>query len=259
MKPTPAFATEADLCKCFIAAVDAEEWTVYPETGDWDLLLVRKADGFQIGVQAKLAFNPHVISQALDGYWRGDHRGGEPDCRAVLVPAKCSQAYLGEICDYIGLTVITMESPLRHVSLRYNAMFQPALPKYGGDDEYHWHEWAPAKRLKLPDYIPDVTAGVKSPTRLTEWKIKALKIAITLEKRGYLTRKDFGHLRIDHRLWISAEKGWLDIVDGRFVAGPRFPKFKKIHPAVYKQIEESAEAWMLKELSLPLDHQQSLF
>jgi hypothetical protein len=39
---------------------------VYPETEGWDILLVRVSDGFQIGIQAKLALNIGVINQCLE-------------------------------------------------------------------------------------------------------------------------------------------------------------------------------------------------
>ena len=50
-----------------------EEWTSYAETAGWDILLVRKTDGFQIGIQAKLKITPFVMAQCLDEYpWSVD-------------------------------------------------------------------------------------------------------------------------------------------------------------------------------------------
>lgn len=63
---TKPFPTEAALCAAFIAAIDKRAWTPYAETAGWDILLVRKVDGFQIGVQAKLVFNLDVVNQAID-------------------------------------------------------------------------------------------------------------------------------------------------------------------------------------------------
>lgn len=45
------FKTEAELCLAFSEVATAAGWTVYPETGGWDQLLVNAA-GEQIGVQA---------------------------------------------------------------------------------------------------------------------------------------------------------------------------------------------------------------
>lgn len=252
---TPAFTSESDLCARFIAALNADDWTCYAETGNWDILLVRKPDGFQIGVQAKLRFTPEVITQCLDSSaWAVDKAG--PDCRAVLVPAKGVQHHLGIICDYVGVTVIAVESPHRD-GAGGRVVFSPQLPKFRGHDNGDWQEHAPAKRIKLPEYVPDVAAGAKSPMTLSDWKIKAIKIAVTLEKRGHLTRADFRHLSIDHRLWMPTERGWLTRKGFTFIAGPSIPNFKKMHPKVYAEIAANADAWMLKELP-PAMRQASL-
>lgn len=240
-----AFTSETDLCSRFITALNADDWTAYAETGGWDILLVRKVDGFQIGVQAKLRFTPEVITQCLDSSaWRVDKAG--PDCRAVLVPAKGVQHHLGVICDYIGVTVIQVESPHRD-GADGRVAFRPQLPKFRGHENGDWIEIAPAKRIKLPEYVPDVPAGASAPLQLTDWKIKAIKIAITLQKRGRLTRKDFAHLMIDHRLWIAPERSWLVVSDGVFMAGTKMPNFKKMHPKVYAEIAANADAWIFKE------------
>jgi hypothetical protein len=59
------YRTEADLCAAFLAALRRdyqEKWLAYAETEGWDVLLVRQKDGFQIGIQAKLALNASVIN-----------------------------------------------------------------------------------------------------------------------------------------------------------------------------------------------------
>lgn len=56
------FKTEADLCAAFIASIDSR-WTPYAETAGWDILLVRHADGFQIGIQAKQKMNTEVVNR----------------------------------------------------------------------------------------------------------------------------------------------------------------------------------------------------
>ena len=64
-----AFRSEADLCAAFLAALErehAKKWMAYAETAGWDILLVRLKDGFQIGIQAKLALNDLCHHQAND-------------------------------------------------------------------------------------------------------------------------------------------------------------------------------------------------
>lgn len=240
-KPKP-FATEVELCKAFIESLP-QGWTPYAETADWDILLVRKSDGFQIGVQAKLVLNVAVMGQALEegGAWWATREG--PDCRAVLVPGY--QGTLGRIADYLGVTVIYLdEHPIGS-----RRLFHPHLPSDGnpGIGMSQWHDWATSKRCDLPAYVPDVAAGSSAPLQLTNWKIAALKIEATIEIRGWVTRADFAHHRIDHRRWLARENGWLANEAGRLVKGPRFPNFANQHPRNYAEIKADAEAWMPKE------------
>lgn len=237
--PEPRFALETDLCARFAAGV-GEAWQPYTETAGWDILLVRKADGFQIGVQAKLRFNTDVVSQTLESGWWADRNG--PDCRAVLVPGYVAIGGLDGICGYIGLTVIRCW-PEGHPHCRWRASgFEPALPKARSDDWGEaWHELAPWRRCKLPAFVPDVVAGDKAPLRLTEWKIAALRVAAILELRGHVTRADFRLLKIDVRRWLTAQ--WLRAEDGRLVEG-NMPAFRRQHPKVYAQILAEAPTWM---------------
>lgn len=224
------FATEAELCARFISGIGSK-WVAYAETAGWDILLARKSDGFQIGIQAKLRFNAHVLSQAIESKYDTTRAG--PDCRAVLVPLG-SDGGLTEIARYVGITVITTDDA------KGRARSWPYLPdeKYGLTDE--WFEQCPVKRHKLPDYVPDVPAGARAPVQLTTWKISAIKIAITLETRGFVTREDFKAHGIDHRRWVP--QGWLVSQSGQMKPGPALPNFKGQHPKVYEQIKAPATA-----------------
>jgi hypothetical protein len=240
MKTPKPFAKEADLCAAFIEALP-DSWTAYPETAGWDILLVRKKDGFQIGIQAKLRLNTDVINQAIDeyGYWSAADPG--PDCRALLVPESKGFA---RICQYLALVVITPSQPISYgpKATRSRWRFDPSLPEVGHYLAGDWPEWAPATRCKLPAYVPDVIAGASAPTQLTDWKIKALKLAVLLEKNGAVQRTDFKHLQLDHRRWVEGR--WLSITpNGGFIAGSNWPDFKRAHPRVYVEIEADFEKW----------------
>jgi hypothetical protein len=239
VKQPKHFATEADLCARFLSALP-RGWTPYNETAGWDILLVRNSDGFQIGIQAKLKLNAEVIAQTLeDGYWPCD---AGPDCRAVLVPDGVA-GHFGKIAACLGLTVLQVRPPYRPGV--YGPAFTPDLP-----DERHdwaqrdWFEQCPVKRHELPEYVPDVAAGASAPLQLTKWKIAAIKIAVTLEQRGYVTRADFKQHRIDHRRWVA--QGWLKAKAGRYLAGQAAPNFKAQHPVVWEQIAADAVKWMPK-------------
>lgn len=247
------FATEAALCAAFLADIPPL-WTAYAETEGWDILLVRKADGFQIGVQAKLRLNAHVIAQALEewGSWSADRAG--PDCRAILVP-EAGAAGFEVIAVYIGLTVIRMQSPTSYRSPWEVRRYSPPLPGERGDEstgDTTWHEWAPMKRHKLPEYVPDVPAGAPSPRLLSQWKIKAIKVAITVERRGYITRADFKHLAFDHRRLLAPGLGWLTPGENGYVRSRLMPDLKKLHPRAYDQIAADFGKWGLPQMELQI-------
>jgi hypothetical protein len=238
-----AFKTEIELCARFIAAI-GNDWTAYNETAGWDILLVRKDDGFQIGIQAKLKLSTDVINQAIESEWV--HTTG-PDCRAVLVPWGDARGF-DKICAYAGLTIIRVTAPGSDEKYIYrHNVFDPNLPTMKAGWRQEWFELAHDKRHDLPEYVPDVAAGASAPLQLTDWKIKAIKIAVTLERRGHVTRQDFKHHGIDHRRWIAPGQGWLVVTDGRYTRGPRFPNFKAQHPVVYEQIQADAKKWISPE------------
>ena len=164
--------------------------------------------------------------------------GGGGASTAILVPD--GEGRLGRIAAYIGITVISV---LPVSQYRRKPEFRPHLPdgeKWARDD---WREWCPTKRCALPEYVPDVPAGQSAPVQLTAWKIAAIKIAVTIELRGYVTRDDFKHLEIDHRRWLTND--WLRAENGRWVSW-RPPDFKLQHPRVYAEIVADAEKWMRK-------------
>lgn len=235
---TGPFAKETDLCAAFIASLP-EGWTAYAETGGFDIVLVRNADGVQIGVEAKLKLNGKVICQAAE-YVSSYHVAREnPDFRAVLVPFGVSQD-LAPVCAHLGITVIGMHAP----EYRYSPKFSPELPRISKHswDGRGWYELCPAKRISLPDWVPDVKAGDSAPLALTPWKIGAIKLVITLARRGYLTRQDFAHFDISMSRWTQGK--WI-IKDGQggWIAGPYMPNFKRQHPVNFDQIAADFDKW----------------
>lgn len=245
--PPAKYATEAELCAEFLALVDTKQWTAYAETAGWDILLSRNGDGAQIGIQAKLKFNAHVVTQSLDEYWRFRERG--PDYRAVLVPDYVGSNGLGTICCYIGLNVLQVYRD-RHSP----AEIRPKLPTHqvekGWDPE--WHDWHPTERHILPAYVPDVAAGSSAPIQLTDWKIRALKLGVLIDLRGFVTRGDMKDLGLDHRRWTCKSTGYLKFDEGRggYVPHSDFPPFSQTHPTVFQQIKADAAKWMTPEMKL---------
>lgn len=236
------YTKETELCKKFIESVK-DAWTCYPETGGFDILLARKEDGFQIGVEAKLVLNAKVITQVAEriGHYYADSPG--PDCRAILVPER-SGITLAGVCELLGITVIRMYEPHSGLGFRSSSPFRPELPDGHYWNDGHWYEFCPLWRLSLPDYIPDVEAGSSSPVALTPWKIGAIKLDITMKKRGFITRKDFKYFEISMSRWITPACCWLmKNGEGGWTAGPTLPDFEKQHPVNYKQIEKDYDKW----------------
>ena len=242
------YETESAMCQAFIEWAEPKGWDAYPETEGFDIVMVRKADGAQIGVEAKQQLNPHVCCQAIK--WArgtyGDRPG--PDFRAVLVP-EGGTAGLDDLAALCGITVIRARDPEPgpHV---FRARFSPDLPELPMDQydwdpsaNRHWRDWCPVSRLKLPEYKPDVVAGASAPVALTCWKIRAIKIAILVDKRGFVTPRDFKEIDISMSRWTQG--GWLvkGDISGHWLPGPYMPDFRRQHPVNFVEIEADFEKW----------------
>lgn len=258
----PTFDTEAALCQAFILGVP-EDWIVYPETAGWDILLVHRAGGWQIGIEAKLSLNAKVIAQALEGRRRNT---AGPDFRAVLVGKVVAENEA--IAKALGLTVIKPRSlnqaRFARVSLSAHRWerFGPHIPAFAPDlpeteklerigtwwsdwPSEEWFDQFPAARHALPDYVPEVAAGVPSPIILSEWKIKAMRVCVWVERNGSITRPIFKALGIDPTRWMNGHWLTAGADRGTWTAGPAFPapRLRQEHPAIYERIEADYPVW----------------
>lgn len=249
------FASEADLCATFIKQLPTG-WTAYAETAGFDILLVRAIDGAQIGIEAKLTLNPKVVLQAAESRSAGYCRQQGPDFRAVLVPWGKAASELSAICRMLGVTIIQMKTKEVYQAERYGLKrkFSPDLPKI--NDSYWLEDWfdcAPWSRCTLPEYVPDVAAGKPSPTQLSEWKIRAIKIGILLERTGFVTKADFAQISINYRRFL--DMGWIAPSGerGKYIAGKYSLRLREQHPTVVPLIEADFDKWCPKDrLASPL-------
>jgi len=234
----PLFQTEAALCEAFIAWVKGFGWTAYAETGGWDIVLV-KPTGVQIGVQAKLRFNLRVLTQSMPCWVTQDRVG--PDYRAVLVGDGHPGADV--ICEQLGLVLFYPKREYRGSPV---ASFEPRERELTGDRHGFtrygnvWFDWNPERRIKLPEYVPDVAAGASGPVQLTDWKVGALRLTALLDLRGYITRADFRDHHINPTRWTvlgNHPRAWVvpGQTRGQWVRGKGL-SFDQQHPAVYQQI-----------------------
>lgn len=214
------------------------DWTIYHETAGWDILLVHRAYEFQVGIEAKLSLNAKVLAQGLDGAHRY-YRVEGPDYRGVLVPASKCQLHMSQIARAVGLGVIAFAPADQYISGRGSDLPDEKWRQDG------WPNWCPGKRCALPDYVPDVTGGHAAPVQLTDWKIKAIKLCIILERRGYVTRRDMKAPMISPTRWCDHWQGLLDPSPerGAYIAGRRTPDLRAQHPVNYAQIEADFDAW----------------
>lgn len=261
MKGKSVFENEAALCAAFIASLP-ECWIAYPETAGFDILLVRVSDGVQLGIEAKMTLNAKVLLQSVEALYSWHPRSEGPDFRAALVPYGTAGIDLAAVAGILGVTVIQCraagdrEAEIEHQVERYGEYyrryaaqdFKPFTPGLPGPSDWRerWVELCPAQRCKLPEYVPDVAAGASGPSQLSEWKIKAIKICIILERRGYLTPLDFTHISIHRKRWH--DMGWISHdpgshVRGRFVAGNAPLNLRSAHPLNYAQIESDFDKW----------------
>lgn len=244
----PEFKTEADLVKCFIEALQRDRlldsWTPYHESCGFDLMLVHKVEGTQIGIEAKLRMNAKVISQALPRY---EYNDDGPDFRAVLVPFKGVSDDWSAICQALGLSMIASGRVERGLRNGIIAEFTGELPNPTKENwwaDRRWTFWNPIRRCKLPEYVPDVTGGKPSPLTLTPWKIKAIKLLIVLDRRGFVTRRDMRGLKISPSYWCDHWAGHLAKAGGgKWIRTDRTPDFKAQHPENWQQIEADIDEW----------------
>jgi hypothetical protein len=273
---TPAtFATEAALCAAFLQCVP-KEWVAYPESCGFDIVLAHKETGAQIGIEAKLVLNAKVLVQVTEDRDR-DPRG--PDFRAVLVGKVVAEnAILAKRLGIKVLTLVPRRNPkgYSHVTPRgypesdwvvnrggdWLPEFAPyklgrGLSWWSGNE---WEDEAPVERLKLPDYVPQVAAGVPAPVKLTDWMIQAIRMCITVDQIDFVGKKHFQHLKLSQSRWTQGQ--WLESTGTRGVwrAGRNFPaaNFRKTHPVSYAQIEADWPEWGAPLIAIAAPEQGAL-
>lgn len=252
-----AFPTEADLCDCFIASLRRlGGWTIYPETGGFDILAVYDSTGHQLGVEAKLQLNAKVADQILPNHYMGYGDAGVPgpDFRAVIVPALTDASEgIAKMLSILGVQVWTPDSaydgkPSFDGSLdKHRNRHNPDRRLYdsAAGDLMHWdmawHDWNPPKRCCLPEIVPMVRAGVPAPLQLTPWKIGALRVMVLLHLDGYVTAKSVRDCGIDARRFCATD-GWLhQLGNGRWGRG-KLPAFDQQHPEAFAELLAKAVA-----------------
>jgi hypothetical protein len=238
--------SEAQLCAAFRAWCEALGWIVHPEVSTYDLVLTRagvsieqalrterplgldavavtpywipgKAD--QIGVQAKLTANVDVLYQAVR-----DQRVG-PTWRLVLVPS-ASSSFIG-LAEHLGVMVAVQED-----RRELGGFARGRVKRVPVDDGFRVHGRARSvpvtKQLELPPVVTNLVAGGPSPSALTPWRVKALRLCRILRAQGYVTTADFKSVGIDKRVWL--DRGWLTVGSERVMVAGHNQSLAKMLP-----------------------------
>lgn len=265
-----AFPSEAALCDCFLESLRLiGGWTVYPETGGFDILAVYDKTGHQLGIEAKLALNAKVADQILPEHYMGYGEDGVagPDFRAVIVP--CITDASAGIAKMLGILGVQVWAPTQSqrwvdggaiesfdfvrsfglntymdVHGRIASVDRRAYDTADGplmEWDLAWHDWNPPRRCTLPEIVPLVRCGVPAPTQLTPWKIGALRVLADLELDGFVTAKSVRDHAIDARRFCASD-GWLTSLGGGKWGRGKLPAFELKHPEAYAQVLAEARA-----------------
>jgi hypothetical protein len=171
------------------------KFDTYTDLKDWQ-------PNDQIGIQAKLNANLSVICQCL-------YSG--PKWRAILVPWATSEFLT--VCKYLGIGVFEREQKKR-VYKGFSFTKQKELVPFPDGIRLTQSYFKPFgdKKLSLPPIVPDLPAGLPSPSPLSTWRVGALKLCTLLEKQGYLTKIDFEKCQINFARWLAL---WLDPTENK--------------------------------------------
>lgn len=199
-----SYPSEAAMCEVLAAEARAAGWLVYPETGNWDMLLVRPGDGTQVGVQAKLRANVEVLDQALV-----PARQKGPNVHAVLVPS-CSGAFRNVALELKLLVLEAFHFDAGKLSPGLKARYGLSLDELVKKAPRHTHLKGPCW---VPPFVPEGPCGVPGPRQVTKWKVGAAQLCARLRAAGHVTSGDFRELGLALSTW-TRRGGWLERVPG---------------------------------------------
>jgi len=255
-----ALPSEEALCSAFIQKVNTfAGWTCHPETGGFDVLVVHD-DGRQIGVEAKLQLNAKVIDQVLPSPTDSRFAKVGPDHRMVIVRTLTEASNgLAKMLDYLGVTVVApwigyRQSRDRRLELTadfndLDYLFSKEKltpPRSYGYESLRLHDWNPESRLPVSSVAPDLPAGVKSPVRMTAWKLCALHVLARLELQGRISAKQIQKTGCNPTIWT---RQWLTRSEdqGFWVAGENMPDLPRQFPEQYAIAIDAMRETLTKE------------
>jgi hypothetical protein len=149
MKLPEKFATADEMELRFLSHLP-KGWTAYRKVGEWDLLLVRKEDGAQLGLISMMRLSAIGLTHAVAPNRISARTVPQPDYRGVLTPSGQPRE-LAILSRQLGVTCIFVTPPARAT---INMPFTPPLPPPAISWEHREEDWqlhAPLMLLQLPD------------------------------------------------------------------------------------------------------------
>lgn len=228
--------SEAEIVSKLMDTARREGWSVYPETADFDVLLVSTPEipifkiaatrgphhrmaretverfelepGFMIGVEAKRHANVKVLAQAISYGYQSRQRVG-PDFRQVLIPRLPRKRSNGRRVEDKSFRQVAKALGVGVWTLRHLEDHRPF-----GLAPFYASRWE-GKRPWVPPVEPTTEGGIPSPRALTKWRVAALRVCNFIDDEGTITRADFKRFGINPSTWIR--QGWIVPVgkDGR--------------------------------------------
>jgi len=238
------YETEASMCEDIILYARQAGFTAYPECGKWDLLLVRR--GIQIGVQVKLRFTHHLVSQALDGLplrESGRQIMKGPHYRAIACqPArtvKYDAYHISRACHLLFLDL--NNHPTCWLIRRWAGYYY----RNTGKIDWRYYRWRPQKTLWLPPAVPNLPAGVPSPSIVGPWQVAACRLEQLCRLNGSVARAD----ALDVIKLVEAKYNPGSLLQRFYqctkIRDPRNPKARlwELHPRRRPASREYPRAW----------------
>lgn len=184
------YELEKNMCDELTAYAKLGGWTVYPEQGGWDLLLIRNK--IQVGVQAKLRPTIKLLSQALvPEILAGPHY------RAVAV----GNTNYKEKDDFSRVAQ-TLRLVFIDMGAHPDYWLYKATQGFTRGQRIPWIHYRhfPSNMLWIPSFVPKLDAGIPAPKTVNPWKVAAVKME-----------------------FIANRKGWVSIIDAREVVQREVP------------------------------------
>lgn len=195
LPPRGMFASEQELCQVLLDFARARGYIAHSEVSGWDILLVNRETGEQIGVEAKLRPSVDVLCQALV---KEDNSG--PDVHAVLVPAATDAFnYVAGCCRVVvfeGARLNAIDPRVQQVVRNHFQWLIDSAPR-----------WKHSERAWAPDVEVLVPAGTPAPKRTTKWKLAAVELCLRARAKGHVTSADLKELRLNRHWWFAPAFG----------------------------------------------------